>query len=56
MYMDMEMASTNPKLARVFPDPKIAKHDIVSIVAYDNYKDVYHIFVYRNDLEQLKKK
>lgn len=52
LYVDMEMATIDPNVAKVFADPKIASHNIVSIVAYDNYTTNYYAFVYREDFEE----
>ena len=49
LYVDMEMATLDNRLRSVFPDPRTAQHNIISIVAYDSYTKVYHVFVYRDD-------
>lgn len=54
LYIDMEMGSYNSELRNKFPDPKIALHNIISIVAYDNYTQTYHVFVYREDFTKEK--
>ena len=49
MLLDMEMASENSLLRKIFPDPKVAAHHLISTVAFDSYTKNYHIFVYRDD-------
>lgn len=55
LYIDMEMASHNSRLRNVFPDPRIAEHNIISIVAFDSKYQTYHVFVYREDFTLLQK-
>lgn len=49
LYCDMEMASYDSRLRNVFPDTKVALHNIVSICAFDSLTEIYHVFVYRED-------
>lgn len=54
LYLDMEMGSSDVTLKNVFPDPRIARHNIISIVGFDSYTEIYHCFVYRPDFRKEK--
>ena len=50
LTMDLEMGTTHSILRKVFPDPRVALHNIIGGVYHDNYTDTYFVFVYREDL------
>ncbi len=49
MTMDFEMGTLKEELLKIFPDPKIAAHNLISGVFHDNFLDRYWLFCYRED-------